>query len=136
MSGSSRRLGAVLVALALGWGAATAHAGQTCEAGQPSVASLQRGMALAHTTAHVQKEAASLYTRELVELIFVQPYSRIGNVVEAGLAQRQTASEYLKDLCAIGVLREVKAGREKLFLHPKLLTLLASDEHTFESYGS
>jgi hypothetical protein len=63
-------------------------------------------------------------------------HSRIGNVVDAGLAQRQTASEYLKDLCAIGVLREVTAGREKLFLHPKLLTLLASDEHTFEASES
>lgn len=91
---------------------------------------------LAHTTAHVQKEAASLYTRELVELIFVQPCSRIGAVVNAGLAQRQTASEYLKELCGIGVLHEVKVGREKLFLHPKLLTLLASDEHTFEPYKS
>lgn len=91
---------------------------------------------LLQTTAHVQREAASLYTRELVELIFVQPYSRIGNVVDAGLAKRQTASEYLKALCDIGVLREEKIGREKLFLHPKLLTLLASDEHTFEPYAT
>ena len=81
------------------------------------------------------KEAASLYTRELVELIFVQPYSRISNVVDAGLAKRQTASEYLKELCDVGVLTEVKVGREKLFLHPKLLTLLASDEHTFDPYS-
>jgi Fic family protein len=89
---------------------------------------------LMQTKAYVQARAASIYTRELVELIFVQPYSRIGNVVDAGLAKRQTASEYLKELCDIGVLKEVKVGREKLFLHPKLLTLLASDEHMFEPY--
>ena len=51
---------------------------------------------LRDTTAFVQRRAPAVYTRELVELIFAQPYCRIANVVEAGLAQRQTASEYLK----------------------------------------
>jgi len=89
---------------------------------------------LAVTTAHVKKRAPSLYSRELVELTFVQPYSRISNVVDAGLAKRQTASEYLKELCAIGVLKEVKVGREKLFIHPKLMTVLTSDEHVDPKY--
>ena len=88
------------------------------------------------TTAHVRAAAPSIYTRELVELIFVQPYSRIANVVEAGIARRQTASEYLKQLCAIGVLEERKAGRDKLFAHPKLLALLASDNHIVSAYSS
>ena len=50
------------------------------------------------------------------------------NVVSAGIAKRQTASVYLKSLAEVGVLREVMAGREKLFLHPKFLDLLLSDE--------
>jgi len=65
----------------------------------------------------------------------VQPYCRIQNVVRAGIAKRQTASEYLKQLAAIGVLKEIEAGREKLFLHPKFLTLLQSDEHEFSRYS-
>ena len=81
---------------------------------------------LRDTTAYVQRESPAVYTRELVELIFVQPYCRIANVVEAGLAKRQTASQYLKALRDIGVLDEVKAGREKLFIHPKLMTLRRS----------
>ena len=76
-----------------------------------------------------------LYSRELVELVFIQPYCRIQNVVSAGIAKRQTASVYLKSLAEIGVLREVTAGREKLFLHPKFLDLLLSDRHTFAPYG-
>ena len=64
----------------------------------------------------------------------MQPYSRISNVVDAGIAKRQTASEYLKELCDIGVLKEVKAGREKLFIHPKLMTVLTSDEHVVPKY--
>jgi Fic family protein len=75
----------------------------------------------------VRRKAAAVYSRELVELIFVQPYCRIGNVVDADIAKRQTASVYLKELCDIGVLKEVKAGREKLFINPRLMTLLTAE---------
>ncbi len=78
----------------------------------------------------VREREPSLYSRELIELIFAQPYCRIGNLVDAGIAKRQAASEYLKRLCAVGILEEVKAGREKLFLHPKLLKLLTAEERT------
>lgn len=87
-------------------------------------------------TEFVRERAPSIYSRELVELTFVQPYSRIGNVVDAGLAKRQTASEYLKQLCDIGVLREIKAGREKLFIHPNLLALLTAEGHAVPRYKS
>lgn len=90
---------------------------------------------LRRATEHVRKHAPSLYSRELVELIFEQPYSRIGNVVDAGIAKRQTASVYLKELCDIGVLREVKAGREKLFIHPNLMTLLTAEDHKVPQYS-
>ena len=72
------------------------------------------------------RRAPRLSSRELVELLFYSPHCRIGNVVESGIAQRQTASEYLKALCGIGVLQERKAGREKLFINPRLLRLLTT----------
>ena len=50
------------------------------------------------------------------------------HMVEAGIAKRQTGSEYLKKLCAISVLEEVKVGREKIFINPRLIRLLTSDE--------
>ena len=53
-----------------------------------------------------------------------QPYCRIGNLVDAGLAKRQTASVHLKALVDVGVLEERKAGREKLFVNPAFLSLL------------
>jgi Fic family protein len=92
-----------------------------------------RGL-LRGATAHVREHAPSLYSRELVELVFEQPYSRIGDVVDAGIAKRQTASVYLKQLCDIGVLREVKAGREKLFIHPNLMNLLTAEDHRVPEY--
>jgi Fic family protein len=66
-----------------------------------------------------------IYSKELVEMIFVQPYSKISFVVDAGIAKRQTAAEYLQHLEEIGVLESRKVGREKVFIHPALLKLLS-----------
>jgi len=48
------------------------------------------------TAARVREELPKIYSRELVDEIFVQPYCRIENLVQVGVAQRQTASRYLK----------------------------------------
>ncbi|MFA5331718.1 MAG: Fic family protein [Methanoregula sp.] len=66
-----------------------------------------------------------IYSHELIELIFIQPYCKISFVVEEGIAQRQTAAEYLQQLEKIGVLESRKIGREKIFIHPALLKLLS-----------
>lgn len=87
------------------------------------------------TQEYVRTGAPKIYSRELVELIFVQPYCRIQNVVDAGIAKRQSASVYLKTLVDLGVLQERKSGRDKLFIHPRFLSLLSSDSHTISKYG-
>jgi hypothetical protein len=61
---------------------------------------------------------------------------RIQNPVDAGIAKRQTASVYLKQLVDLGMLSEIKVGREKLFIHPNFMRLLTSDDHPTLSYGS
>ena len=65
-----------------------------------------------------------IYSKELVELIFVQPYCKIQFVVDAEISQRQTAADYLKAMEEIGVLKSEKVGREKLFSNPALLKIL------------
>jgi Fic family protein len=67
-------------------------------------------------------------------VIFEQPYCRIKNLVEKDIAKRQTASEYLKQLAGIGVLQEVQAGKEKLFVHPKLIRLMTQDGNVVTAY--
>jgi Fic family protein len=88
----------------------------------------------AATAEHVRRSLPKLYSRELVEVVFEQPYCRIANVVEAGIAGRQAASRDLKALAGAGVLREQAFGREKLFVHPKLMSLLTRDGNAFEPY--
>jgi len=88
-----------------------------------------------HTTEHVRTHLPKIYSRELIDVIFEQPYCRIGNVVDKGIAQRQAASRYLRELATLGVLREMPFGKEKLFIHPKLMQLLSRDSHEFELYA-
>jgi len=88
-----------------------------------------------HTTEFVRQHAPKIYTRELVDVIFEQPYCRIANLVEKGVAQRQAASRYLKELVGLGVLREMQLGKEKLFIHPKLMGLLSRDGNQWVPYA-
>lgn len=89
----------------------------------------------ATTIQHVKKAVPKIYSRELVDLIFELPYCRIQNVVENEIAERQAASRYLKQLAEIGVLKEVAVGREKLFIHPKLVQLLTRDSNRITPYA-
>jgi len=66
----------------------------------------------------------SMYSRELIDLIFVQPYCKIAFLVDAGIAERKTASLYLQKLEGIGVLTSARFGRENVYINPKLIGLL------------
>ena len=75
--------------------------------------------------AAIRQRMPKIYSRELAELIFVNPCCRISDVVEADIAKRQTAAVYLKALAGEGVLEEIKVGRENLYINPPHLTLLS-----------
>ena len=82
-------------------------------------------MLLEETADLLQVESPKIYSRELAEIVFVQPYCRIGDLMAAGIAKRQAASAYLKAMTALGLLEERTVGREKVFINPKLISLLA-----------
>lgn len=88
-----------------------------------------------HTTAHMRTVLPKIYSRELVDVIFEQPYCRISDLVRKGVAKRQSASRYLKELTEKNILREMTVGKEKLFIHPKLMQLLSQDGNQFDEYG-
>lgn len=72
----------------------------------------------------VQRDAPGIYSKDLVELVFRQPYTKIQFLVDAGLAKRQTASAYLKMLADLGVLRAAKQGREVYYVNDALFAEL------------
>jgi Fic family protein len=87
------------------------------------------------TVDYVRSTSPKIYSRELVEVIFTQPYSRIGDVVKAKLANRATASKHLKELVSKGVLRERKEGRENIYVNVRFLDLLTGDTHAFKEFS-
>ncbi len=88
------------------------------------------------TVRHVQAALPKVYKRELVELLFVQPYVRIGDLVDAGLGTRKTAAGHLSQLIDAGVLRAEKEGRDKLFINVRFFELLMSDSNDFAPFSS
>jgi Fic family protein len=87
------------------------------------------------TADYIRSKLPKIYSYELVTLIFEQPYCRISNLIDAKIAGRQAASRYLKQLVDVGVLEEKPVGRDKLFVHPKLLQLVTRDSNRFVSYS-
>jgi len=83
---------------------------------------------------HIRRHAPKIYSQELVELIFAEPYTCISHIVDAGIAKRQTASVYLKQLDRIGILRERRVGRNKVFIHRKYMYLLTRDDNAVTPY--
>jgi len=66
-----------------------------------------------------------VYSKELMEIVFRQPYTKGQFLVDVGIAERKTAAEYLGALEKIGVLKSHRVGRENLYLNVKLFELLA-----------
>ena len=71
-----------------------------------------------------KEKAPEIYSKELIELIFRQPYCRIRFLRDFDIAKRQSASKYLKRLEDIGILQSEKHGRELIFKHPALMSIL------------
>lgn len=78
------------------------------------------------TAERCRSELPKIYSKELIELIFRQPYCKISFVVEARIAKRQTASSYLQELERIGILAGERRGREVIYRHPALLEVLTA----------
>jgi Fic family protein len=72
----------------------------------------------------VKRELPKVYSKDLLELLFRQPYCKIRFLEAAGIARRQTASAYLWELERLGLLRALKMGREYYFINIKLLEIL------------
>jgi len=76
------------------------------------------------TIIKVQERAPKIYRKEMVELLFEQPYSKIEFVVNRLGVERKAASRYLKELENIGIVESQKVGRETLYINRELIEIL------------
>lgn len=65
---------------------------------------------------------------QFLDVLFEQPYCRIGAVAQRCGVSRQTASIWLHALVAAGLLSDVKVGRELLFVNHEFLDVLTRPE--------
>ncbi|HPY96447.1 MAG TPA: Fic/DOC family N-terminal domain-containing protein [Candidatus Cloacimonadota bacterium] len=67
-----------------------------------------------------------IYSRELVELLYSNMYTKISDLVNNGIASRNIASQYLKQLEPT-ILTSEKVGREILFVNKEIRKLLSTN---------
>lgn len=79
---------------------------------------------LNNTIKIAQENASKIYRKELIELLFEQPYSKIDFVVNRLGVERKSGSRYLKKLEEIGILESKKIGRETIYVNTKLIEIL------------
>jgi Fic family protein len=77
------------------------------------------------TQKKVKTELPGIYSYELLELLFNQPYCKIGFIVDEGIVSRNTAGKYLSELEKAGILVMEKSGHEFLYLNKGLFDILS-----------
>ena len=68
-----------------------------------------------------------IYSKELLESLFYEVYTKISYIEKACNVTRLTASSYLNQLEEIGLLQSEKVGRERLYKNTRLIKLLSEN---------
>ena len=86
---------------------------------------IQKIRSLMHeTSVKVKNDLPKIYSKDLIEVLFAQPYSKIRFLENSGIAKRDAASKYLRQLSQIGVLSPVPVGRDIYYLNKPFFDLL------------
>lgn len=76
------------------------------------------------TKEKLSSELPKIYSKDLLELIFSHPYTKIGFLVNELGVTRKTATSHLRAIEEIGVLESLKIGRDVFFINKQLFKLL------------
>ncbi len=81
--------------------------------------------ALMQDTATVVKDKLpKIYSKDLIEILFMHPYTKIDFLVETLNISRQTASKYLKELESLGIVKSIQIKNSKFFVNLELFSML------------
>jgi Fic family protein len=72
----------------------------------------------------VQEKLPRIYSKDLIEQLFIHPYCKIEFLVGNLKLNRKTAGGYLKNLEEIGILKSENKGKEVIYVNVKLYKLL------------
>ncbi|MBC3539584.1 Fic family protein [Rufibacter sediminis] len=72
----------------------------------------------------VKQEAPKIYSKDLIEQLFVHPYTKIEYITNGLSVERKAASRYLKTLQQTGVLSLRTIGKENIYINDALYSIL------------
>lgn len=72
----------------------------------------------------ISSELPKLYSKDLVEILFMHPYTKIEFLVDRLHITRKTASKYLSELENNGILKNIQIKNSKYFINVELFDLL------------
>jgi len=76
------------------------------------------------TKNEIREKLPKIYSKDLLEILFMHPYTKIDFLVDELGLHRQTASRYLKELEKIGILKSIQIKNSKFFTNTKLFDIL------------
>jgi Fic family protein len=95
---------------------------------ETAIASLNQlkeiNLIIEETAVEMQQKAPKIYSRELLDLLFIEFYTKISYIQEGLGVTRKTASNYLSTLESKGFLSSEKIGREKIYKNIRLFELI------------
>ena len=78
----------------------------------------------------IRSDHGKIYSQDLLNNLFRHPYTRIDYLVNDLGVSRQTASKYLDQLAAGGLLVKHQSGRNVYFINAPLMDLFRTGEAT------
>ena len=76
------------------------------------------------TTQEVKEKLPKIYRKDLIEALFMHPYTKIDFLVDNLGIARQTASRHLKELESIGIIKSIQIKNSKFFINTELFSML------------
>ena len=77
-----------------------------------------------NTKEKLKAELPKIYSKDLLEVLFIHPYTKIDMLVDNLELHRDTASKHLKSIQEIGILNSVQIKNTKFYVNVKLFELL------------
>lgn len=78
---------------------------------------------MSETKNTLRTQLPKIYSQDLLNNVFRHPYTKIGYVEEELSVSRVTATKYLEALIEVGILSDIKSGRDRYFVNDKLIQL-------------
>ncbi len=76
------------------------------------------------TKQQIKEKLPKIYSKDLIEILFSHPYTKIDFLVNGLDITRQTASKYLKELETIDIVESIQIKNSKFFVNRELFAML------------